>query len=715
MGKKVLLLEQHYIPGGCATSFKRKDFVMEVGLHEMDGLYDKDMKMRIFDFLEVDKHVKFEKVPELFHLITDKFSFTFPHGNQEAQKVLTEKFPHEAKGIEAFLKIINGVLEDISKMPRERWKQILTFPLMPILYPKVVQASRITIGQWLDRNISDNNLKLILLANILYYGDDPYNLSLMFFSVAQASFIGGGGHFIKGGSQKLSDYLSDYILRYGGQILLGKTVEKILIENGRACGIVFCDTFNKEGKPIAIKADSIIGNAAIPLIAEMLPYHYGKLIRKKIKGFKESCSLITIYMGFDINLKEFGVKHYSTFLQGDGVENPKDIQSNYRGAWSKKGFVFVNYSQIDSALAPAGKSVGIICAADYLAEWNSLDDAAYKAKKEEIANHFFRKLDACYPGIISHLSYYEVGTAKTIQRYTLNPEGAPYGFAQTPSQSGMRRIPAQSPVKNLFFASAWSFPGGGFTGVIIGGFLCAMLMNKKVKWKSQEPGTLKDERVVKLLQKKTIAENTLELTFEKPADFNHKPGEYVQLKLNNPKTNYLDVPFRSLSIVSHPDEIYLRFAIRMSSSSFKQSCHEMAISDTATLFGPTGNFTFKKDIQDVVFLACGIGITPIMAMLTELEKRQHPGKVFLFYSNKILQSAAYHENLLKINLKNYSYIPVITSTSKRIDSELLRRHLVELNNFDYYLVGTSDFLRSMERLLKTEGVNISKIKEDDFG
>lgn len=29
-GKKVLILEQHYIPGGCATTFKRKDFLMEL-------------------------------------------------------------------------------------------------------------------------------------------------------------------------------------------------------------------------------------------------------------------------------------------------------------------------------------------------------------------------------------------------------------------------------------------------------------------------------------------------------------------------------------------------------------------------------------------------------------------------------------------------------------------------------------------------------------
>ncbi len=58
-GQKVLLLEQHYIPGGCATSFKRKDFVMEVGLHELDGLHDLDTKVEIFNYLDVFKHVEF--------------------------------------------------------------------------------------------------------------------------------------------------------------------------------------------------------------------------------------------------------------------------------------------------------------------------------------------------------------------------------------------------------------------------------------------------------------------------------------------------------------------------------------------------------------------------------------------------------------------------------------------------------------------------------
>ncbi|MEO8403291.1 MAG: FAD-dependent oxidoreductase [Chitinophagaceae bacterium] len=715
MGKKVLLLEQHYIPGGCATAFKRKDYLMEVGLHEMDGLFDKDSKVKIFDFLDVNKYVEFLKIPELFHLKSDKSDFTFPHQTEEAQNKLIEKFPHETKGIKLFFKLINSVLVEVPKIPREKWKTILLFPFMPLLFPNTVTASKTSIGHWLDKQIQDDNLKLILLANLVYYGDDPYAMSLLYFSLAQASYIGGGGHFIKGGSQKLSDYLSKYIESHGGQVLLGKKVQTIFVENGKACGVAFHDSFNQSSESITIHANSVIANAAIPLVAEMLPIPYRNSLKKKIKDFDVSCSLISIYMGFNINLKQFGVKHYSTFIQGDDVKSPKDLKGNYQGDWSKKGFVFVDYSQVDSALAPNGKSFGVICTTDYLTEWEGLDDVSYKAKKEKIAGIFLKKLEMCYPGIIKHLDYYEVGTAKTIERYTLNPKGTPYGYAQTPSQSGLRRMPAQSLLKNLYFASAWSFPGGGFTGAITSGFLCAVSMNKKVKWGSHDLATIKDSRVVKLLQKNTIAENTLELIFEKPANFNHEAGQYAILKLNNPRTTHLDMPFRSFSIVSHPSEPTLRFAMRVSDSSFKQSCCTMNASETATIFGPMGLFTLKKNIGDIVFLVCGIGITPVVPMLKELMERQHKGKVFLFYTNRTVKSTAFHDDLQNIALKNYSYITVITSKTKRIDSDLLNTHLVNPRSFDYFLVGTSEFLRSMKQILQTEQVDISRIEEDDFG
>jgi phytoene dehydrogenase-like protein len=53
----------------------------------------------------------------------------------------------------------------------------------------------------------------------------------------------------------------------------------------------------------------------------------------------------------------------------------------------------------------------------------------------------------------------------------LNPGGAVYGFAQTP---GRKFIDSFKNIENLYFASAWGRTGGGFSGVIMGGYLCAL-------------------------------------------------------------------------------------------------------------------------------------------------------------------------------------------------------------------------------------------------
>lgn len=717
-GKKVLLLEQHYIPGGCATSFKRKDFVMEVGLHELDGLHNLDTKVEIFNYLDVFKHIKFLQIPELFQLNRPEFNFTVPHGNEEAIKKLVEAFPEEEQAIQHFVKLINGVLKEIPKIPQSKYIATLIYPLMPLLFPNVVKSSRITVGDWLDKHIKNEKLKLLLTTNILYYSDDPYNMSMMYFSAAQGSYIGGGGYFIKGGSQKLSDYLSLYIEQMGGQVLLGKMVEDILVDNGIAVGVRYRDAFNNKIGKISIYSDTIIANVAIPNVLKMLPIQYQPIVEDKIKDLEESCSLISIYMGFNADLKKIGVKHYSSFFQGEDIQTLSDIKNNFKGDWQNRSFVFVDYSQVDSNLCPEGKSVGVICAADYLSDWEDLNTIDYKKKKEEVAQIFFNRLEKYYPCIMNHLECYEVGTAKTIQKYTLNHKGTPYGFSQKLSQSAQKRDFSISQIKNLYFASAWTFPGGGYTGTIISGFLTANKIIKLSRLLKYDNSKIEDERKVKLIAKREIAENTLELTFEKPKHFEHVAGQYVVLKIDNPHYTELDLSFRSLSIVSHPKDETLKFSMRKSNSSFKKNIATITQGDTLTIFGPIGNFLLD-DLDDfdsnIVFLISGIGITPIIPMLKDLVGKKHKGKIVLFYTNKSIETAAYHNELQSVLLENYSYFPIYTLNGKRINEILLKDKLKNLDDFKYYIVGTKSFLKTMQEILVKNNVNSDKIKIDDFG
>jgi all-trans-retinol 13,14-reductase len=223
-GRKVLVLEQHYIPGGCATTYKRKDFLMEVGLHEMDGLDSKDTKTRLFEELEIFENIELIKVPEFYRVLDEgengKLDFILPDNIEEAKKLLSLKFPKEKRGIVKFYDFITGMRGNLIRyMDLKEWQKKLIFPVFPILFPYLAMASNpfltiishanplfwlirgwkfafwrfYDVGTYLDAIIKDEELKLILISNLGYYHDDPYSMNLIFFSAAQGGYMEGGG------------------------------------------------------------------------------------------------------------------------------------------------------------------------------------------------------------------------------------------------------------------------------------------------------------------------------------------------------------------------------------------------------------------------------------------------------------------------------------------------------------------------------------------
>ena len=185
------------------------------------------------------------------------------------------------------------------------------------------------------------------------------------------------------------------------------------------------------------------------------------------------------------------------------------------------------------------------------------------------------------------------------------------------------------------------------------------------------------------------------------------------LQLDTPKYTDLDLPLRPLSMVSHPSQETLCFAMRLSNSAFKRSVAEMAIGDTATIFAPMGDFTLRPS-EHIVFFAAGIGITPIMAMLKELEAQHFAGQVTLCYSCKRETAAAFHKDLQRIPLPHYTYLPVFTETQKRIDSTFVREHIPALLESSCYIVGTHSFVQGIEAILLEQGVQREAIVKDDF-
>jgi all-trans-retinol 13,14-reductase len=451
-GRKVLVIEQHNRPGGCATTFQRGDFTMEVGLHEMDGPSSRDMKTRIFNDLEVFNNIELLRVPEFYRFINGRYDVIVPHDPAEASDILTRLFPGDSDGIKTYFNHF----------------------LAPRIKPDTASQPDISLGEYLDGIISNDDLKLILLGNLGYFHDDPYSLSLTYYLIAQGSYYSGGASYIKGGSQKLSDHLASYIRDHGGEVLLGHIVTGLNCANNQVESV----TYRKKGSHADLQgfADEIIANNAIPNLPDLITGQSGQNLKDEFSDLRTGASLLTVYLGFSKPPAQLGNKYYSTCLFDSSVKNQADILKNNKDDFSRKSFIFVDYSQVDSDLAPAGKSVGAICCVDYLSDWQGLERGEYLAKKENVAKIFIERLENIIPGIKSAIEYYEVGTSATVKRYTLNPDGAVYGFAQTPSKKSVESFKA---LDNLHIASAWGKTGGGFSGAIYGGYLCAYNILRK--------------------------------------------------------------------------------------------------------------------------------------------------------------------------------------------------------------------------------------------
>ena len=453
-GKKVLLVEQHSIPGGCATTFKRKGFLFEVGLHEMDGLHQQDMKTKIFRDLDVFSHVDFLKLPEFYRFVYKDYNIVIPHNPDKAKEILLENFPNEQTAIDAyFYQIVNS--KKIRKLSAGK--------------------KEISIGEFIDSITENEILKLALLGNLGYFHDDPYTLSLSFYSAAQDAYYSGGGNFIKGGSQQLSNYLAGFIESNGGKVIYNHMVTKILFEDDKAVGIEYSK--KKSNDILSAFGKNIVVNAAIPqLVESLLPTKQAEIIKPDVSKREIGASLLTVYLGFNKMLSELNNINYSAFIYHDSIDKIGDILPNNKSDFDKRSFTFVDYGQVDSSLAPEGKSVGVICCIDYISDWENLSREAYKAKKEKVAQTFINRLDLLIPGSKNAIDYYELGTSKTVERYTLNTNGAVHGFSQTPERTELKPI---KKIENLYYSSAWTRIGGGFSGAIINGYLTAFEIIRK--------------------------------------------------------------------------------------------------------------------------------------------------------------------------------------------------------------------------------------------
>ncbi|MGE3609714.1 MAG: phytoene desaturase family protein [Bacteriovoracaceae bacterium] len=482
-GKRVHLIESHDKVGGFATNYRRGKYRMEAGIHMLSGDHPHSLYHHLFKQFNINESITLVKSPQFYQCHFNGKSFSMPFGITEAKEKLIKSFPHEKAGVEKFFSTMILISENFRDFIFREPFISATNPFFSAIFPHFEQFWRISIGQFLDGIIQDRELKTILLANVTFYHDKHYELNLVQYMISQINYFLGGGYYIQGGSQVFSDHLKNIIESNGGTITLRHKVEKIKVQNNKATHIYYRKIIGTDQELKACEADFIVYNGAIPNLYEHIlegeDVEYFKRKESKCKQWGLSTSASTLYFGLKQPLSELGSTAYmNLFIEtkaNDQLLNP-----------NRESFGVLDYNQIPTQLCPNGHYAVEVITMDQMSQWDRLDYQLvnYKNKKHFYEKKLINKMAEYFPSFKEQILFSEVSTPQTILRYTHSPMGAIYGYL--PSIDSFRERSfglhfksgsQDEKIKNLFFASAWSFLPG-FTGALLAGHKTALELER---------------------------------------------------------------------------------------------------------------------------------------------------------------------------------------------------------------------------------------------
>jgi phytoene dehydrogenase-like protein len=255
----------------------------------------------------------------------------------------------------------------------------------------------------------------------------------------------------QGGTRAFRDAIVDRYTRSGGRAILHATVDEILVENGRACGVRLDD-----GR--IVRADAVVSTSSTPETAlRLLGGRFDDApVRERMRDWKMFRPIVLASFGVTMPLERM-----PAMLIVDRME-PFDV-----GGVSND-HLYLRICNDDPAFAPPGDAVvQAMLSTDY--EWWATRGDAYESAKDDVADVARAQIARVIPGFGESVRMIDVATPLTYWQKTRSWRGAYEGW--TPNQSSLfgHVKKKMSGLEGFYMAGQWVEPGGGVPTALMSG------------------------------------------------------------------------------------------------------------------------------------------------------------------------------------------------------------------------------------------------------
>jgi len=467
-GQKVLLLEQHDVPGGWCHSFTLNGQRFSPGVHYVGCIGEGENTNELLCGLGLANDMVFfemnKKGYEHCHIGDEKFSM--PSGIENLKTELCKRFPEEKKAIIKYVDLIKTIHTQMLKIPKIHgfWDHLT----IPFKTKYVGKFAPFTLKRVIDWHIKDPLLKSILNVQCGDHGLPPYKASFLVHSMLMAHYfeggyypMGGGGGYVKAFTKKIKSL--------GGEIRTKSKVDRILVEQKKAIGVKL-----ENGE--IIKADRVISNADpnitfFDLVGEN---NISKKLKKKLDNTKYSVTSLILFLTLDIDVTKYGIDSGNIWKISESDLDAvygNLTQNNILNGDEFNG-VFLSCTSLKDPASFNGRyhNFEIVTFLDYSAfeefeKGNDYHTKEYEAFKKKLLHKMLNTVERLIPDARKHIIQAELGTPMTNNYYINSTRGSVYGTEKSLKGVGPFAFKAKTEIENLFLvgASTLSHGVGGAT------------------------------------------------------------------------------------------------------------------------------------------------------------------------------------------------------------------------------------------------------------
>ncbi len=480
--KKVLILEQHYEPGGFTHSFSRQHkWTWDVGLHYLGSLEPGGSTWRMLRYL-TDGRLKFEAMPYRFdHFVYPDFRYAQPSHPVQFQIELEELFPDEKSAIAQYFEDLKAASSWHAKHMIGGFAPDLVAGPVNLLAWFSRKWGSLTTGDYLKSRFSNPNLRALLASQWGDYGLPPAQSSFATHAIVVSHYLNGGWYPV-GGGRAVYDAFAPTIEAAGGEIRTRHRVEEILTENGAAKGVRVSIQKGKNREEAVFHAPSIVSDAgAVTTYLNLIPETVDIPFRQKIRDLQGHRSVVSLYIGFKSNPMVLGLRGENYWIYSG-----TDLDALEETQWNSllEGNPMYAYLSFPSLKDPAAQyhtaEVIATCSSKTFERWRDTEwkrrGSDYEALKQRITEGLIRYIDQTIPGLADLIEYTELATPLSVEHFSGHAGGAIYGLPATPQRLAFEEIGVHTPIRNLYLTGTDAATMGVVGGAMMGGIATACVL-----------------------------------------------------------------------------------------------------------------------------------------------------------------------------------------------------------------------------------------------